>query len=239
VSLGESPEHTAEWAFLDANVIRGQLTTDLLLSLAEQDLLEPFWSEGVIDEMRRNRPEGVTEERIDRRIAAMNRYFPDAMVSGHEALIPQMPADAKDRHVLAAAVHGECDVLITDNIKDFHPPSAGPYAMRVERLSEFLSRKLHERPDTVTRALRGMVDRNRRDPRSMEALIGKMTSMPELRGFARVLGEHTAGVDNDVQKQAAVAFDGLSAPGGGASVATGDEQTSKSQSKDRDRGPER
>jgi hypothetical protein len=70
-----------ERAFLDANVIRGQLTNDILLSLAEQDLLNPRWSQTVLDEMRRNRPAGVSEQRIDRRIAAMNTYFPRAMTS--------------------------------------------------------------------------------------------------------------------------------------------------------------
>ena len=68
--------HDPEYALLDANVIRGQLTTDILLTLAEHELLEPFWSQGVIDEMRRNRPAGVTEQRIDRRIGTMNEYFP-------------------------------------------------------------------------------------------------------------------------------------------------------------------
>ena len=108
-----------ERAFLDANVIRGQLTNDILLSFAEQDLLNPRWSQTVLDEMRRNRPAGVIEQRIDRRIAAMNRYFPRAMTSGHDHLIPETQADAKDKHVLAAAVHSRCAVLVTDNVKDF------------------------------------------------------------------------------------------------------------------------
>jgi predicted nucleic acid-binding protein len=131
----------AEAAFLDANVIRGQLTTDVLLTLAERKIIEPYWSQTVLDEMRRNWPAGVAEERIDRRIAIMNRYFPDAMISGHEPPIPEMPADAKDQHVLAAAVHSRCAVLVTDNTKDFYPPSSGPYAMRVESMAQFLDRK--------------------------------------------------------------------------------------------------
>jgi PIN domain len=178
-----------ERAFLDANVIRGQLTNDILLSLAEQDLLNPRWSQTVLDEMRRNRPSGVTEQRIDRRIAAMNTYFPRAMTSGHDRLIPEMQADAKDKHVLAAAVHSRCAVLVTDNIKDFDPPSAGPYAMRIERLSQFLNRKLQEQPDRVASALQTMVDRNRLDPRTMPALIDKMATQPELRPFAQKLNE--------------------------------------------------
>ena len=122
-----------ETAFLDANVIRGQLTNDILLSLAEREVFNPRWSQTVLDEMRRNRPAGVSEKRIDHRIDAMNSFFPRAMTSGHEGLILGMNADLKDRHVLAAAVHSGSQVLVTDNVKDIDPPSTGPNAMRVEK----------------------------------------------------------------------------------------------------------
>lgn len=188
--MSESPwieDSRPERAFLDANVIRGQLTNDILLTLAEQDVFEPRWSQNVLDEMRRNRPEGVPEQRIDRRIAAMNTYFPRAMTNGYEHLTDGMQADPKDKHVLAAAVHSQSDVLVTDNVKDFHPPSTGPYAMRVERMSQFLSRKLEEHPDRVVSAMQTMVARNRRDPRTMPELLDKMTTQPELRAFAQKL----------------------------------------------------
>jgi hypothetical protein len=68
-------------AFLDANVLRGQLTTDTLLSLAHARLFEPHWSEQVLDEVRRNRPDGVPEHSIDSRFAQMNKIFPAAMTS--------------------------------------------------------------------------------------------------------------------------------------------------------------
>jgi hypothetical protein len=62
-----------ERAFLDANVMRGQLTNDLLLSSAAR---EPLSTWRVLDELRRNRPAGVSEAKIDSRIEAMDRYFP-------------------------------------------------------------------------------------------------------------------------------------------------------------------
>jgi hypothetical protein len=98
-----------------------------------------------------------------------------------------MPADPKDQHVLAAAVHSRCDVLVTDNTKDFNPPSTGPHAMRVERLSQFLNRKLIEQPDRVQAALHDLVGRNRRAPQTMSQLIDEMAEMPELRAFAQNL----------------------------------------------------
>jgi hypothetical protein len=96
-------------AFLDANILRGQLTTDTLLSLAHARLFEPRWSEPVLEEVRRNRPAGVLESSIDSRCAQMNKIFPAAMTSGYEPLMPQMRADEKDKHVLAAAVLSGAD----------------------------------------------------------------------------------------------------------------------------------
>jgi hypothetical protein len=235
-----------ETAFLDANVIRGQLTNDILLSLAEREMFEPRWSQTVLDEMRRNRPTGVSEERIDRRIAAMNGFFPRAMTRGHEGLMPEMQADEKDKHVLAAAVYSRSAVLVTDNVKDFDPPSTGPYAMRVERLSQFLVRKLQDRPDVVVPAMQSMVDRNQRDPRSMQALIDKMASMPELRGFAHELAKNLPSDPDveqpgtsDVQKQASAAFEGLTpADRAIATPQTSQQRQRPTDQTDRDRGPE-
>lgn len=177
-----------ERAFLDANVIRGQQTTDVLLSLAAERVYEPQWTQEVIDEMRRNRPPGLSEADIDRRIRTMNKAFPDAMVEAPpQGLQDQMQADPKDKHVLAGAVHSSSAVLVTDNLKDFHPPASGPNRMRVENLNQFLVRQLDQKPQRVQAGLQKMVDRYRRDPRTMSALIDTMAEGQELRGFAQKL----------------------------------------------------
>ena len=177
-----------ERAFLDANVIRGQQTTDILLSLAHRDVFEPRWTQHVIDEMRRNRPPELSDADIDRRIQTMNKAFPRAMTSEPpQELQDQMQADPKDKHVLAGAVHSNSDVLVTDNLKDFDPPSSGPNAMQVQSLNQFLSRKLEEDPERVQAALQEMLQRYKRDPRTMSALIDTMAESQELQGFAQKL----------------------------------------------------
>ncbi|MBP2352991.1 hypothetical protein JOF29_004074 [Kribbella aluminosa] len=89
--------------------------------------------------------------------------------------------------MLAGAVHSESDVLVTDNLKDFDPPTSGPNAMRVENLNQFLNRKLEEDPGRVQEGLNAMLDRNRREPKMMAALIDVMAEGQELRGFAQEL----------------------------------------------------
>jgi len=41
-----------------------------------------------------------------------------------------MMNDLKDRHVLAAAVYGRCDVIVTENTQDFPLESTDPYKIR-------------------------------------------------------------------------------------------------------------
>jgi predicted nucleic acid-binding protein len=202
-------------AFLDANVLRGQLTTDVMLSLADRKLFEPQWSAEVLDEVKRNRPAGVTAERADARFAQMGKAFPEALVTDYQHLMPEMQADEKDKHVLAAAVHGESDVLVTENTKDFAPPTTGPHAMKVERTSEFLNQLLEENPEQVVDAMQKMVDRNRRAPQTMPELIDKMATQQDLKGFAHKLNgmvppEKQGSHPNLQATQAAkVALDGL------------------------------
>lgn len=49
----------------------------------------------------------------------MCRSFPDATVAGYELLVDGMTNDPKDRHVLAAAVRANAEVVVTFNIRDF------------------------------------------------------------------------------------------------------------------------
>ena len=57
---------------------------------------------------------GLDEKRITHRLDQMNGAFPDAAVTGYEALITDMTNDPKDRHVLASAVRGGAEVLVTE-----------------------------------------------------------------------------------------------------------------------------
>ncbi len=174
-------------AFLDANVLRGSLQTDVLLTLAFRDEFQPRWNAEVMDEVRRNRPPGMSEGAIDKRLDQMNRAFPQAMVEGAEHLEPAMQADPKDKHVLASAVHSNSTVLVTENVKDFNPPTTGPHAMPVQRLSKFLTDLTRENPARMVEAMREMVGRNQRDPNTLPALIDRMAKLQDLKGFAKTL----------------------------------------------------
>ncbi len=115
-------------AFLDTCVLYPAYLCDTLLRLAEASAYRPLWSAQVLAELRRNLIDrGIPAERVDRRIAHMARSFPDALVEGYESLIDGMTNDSKDRHVLAAAVRANAEVLVTFNMSDFPEPALKPY----------------------------------------------------------------------------------------------------------------
>ena len=69
----------------------------------------------------------------------MAAYFPDARVTSYEEMISSMPNHPKDRHVLAAAVAGRADVLVTENLKDFPSAAVAHLGITVVGQDDFLS----------------------------------------------------------------------------------------------------
>lgn len=115
-------------AFLDTCVLFSATLNDTLLRIAELGAFQPLWSQGVLRELRTvlQREAHISPDAAGRRIANMQRAFADADVSGYESLIPAMTCDGKDRHVLAATIRGNAELLITFNVKDFPASSTDP-----------------------------------------------------------------------------------------------------------------
>ena len=109
-------------AILDANVLYPQLLRDTLLSLAVARLYHARWSATIHDEWTRNlakdRPELAA--RLPVVVALMNASVPDCLVTNYEKLANSIELpDPDDRHVLAAAIVGHADAIVTFNTKDF------------------------------------------------------------------------------------------------------------------------
>lgn len=145
-------------ALFDTNVLFGFHLNDVVLGLAERGVFRPLWSEAILEELSRNLAEhGVPEARISRRLTAMQRAFPDAMVEGFEDIIEQMTNHPKDRHVLAAAVRANCEVLVTFNLKDFPDDSVRSYDIEVVHPDKFLLDQLDLYPGPTVGVLRQLI----------------------------------------------------------------------------------
>jgi hypothetical protein len=91
------------------------------------------------------------------------------VISGYEPLIPQMPNHDKDRHVLAAAVHGEASIILTFNLRHFRSEHLRPRGIAALHPQSFLiellrqeqsivMKKLHQQAADRGRALHQLLD---------------------------------------------------------------------------------
>jgi predicted nucleic acid-binding protein len=169
---------SAGTALLDACVLVPIRLTTTLLWLAEAGLFEVLWSDAILDEVERNLPKvGISSEQAARRVGTMRRAFgAAAQVDDFERLIPDMTCDAKDRHVLAAAVRGGADTLVTFNRKDFPPESTDGHGIAVVHPDLFLARLLAQRPNDVLAALQRGTAALRKPPQTMREFLASLTS---------------------------------------------------------------
>ncbi|MCJ1702659.1 putative toxin-antitoxin system toxin component, PIN family [Rathayibacter sp. VKM Ac-2926] len=146
-------------AFFDNNVLYGALLNDVVLELADRGLYRPLWSKDVLFELAKNLVKnGEDPLLVEKRVGTMERYFADAMVSGYDDLVPTMANDEKDRHVLAAAVRGGAEVLVTFNTKDFPPASVEPFDLEIVHPDAFLLDQLDLYRAPTLRALVELVE---------------------------------------------------------------------------------
>jgi hypothetical protein len=119
-----------------------------------------------------------------RLVDQMTRHFPDAMVAGHEHLVPAMTCDPKDRHVLAAAVHARAHVLVTSNLADFPEASAEPYGIEVLHPDQFCLDLLDLAPELTIRAIEARAAQYKRPPRTLPEVMEHLKHPQRLPGFA-------------------------------------------------------
>ncbi len=107
---------------LDANVLYPTVMREILLGCARAGLFEPLWSARILEEWARAAARlGPEAEAVARgEVAAAQLAFPKAEVRVPEGLERRLwLPDADDVHVLAAAVAGSADAILTANAKDF------------------------------------------------------------------------------------------------------------------------
>ena len=95
----------------------------------------------------------LSEDQAAYRESEIRRHFPEAWIDGYEDLIPAMTNQAKDRHVLAAAVRAQAEIIVTYNRKDFPAASLAPYSISVQGPSTFLKNLYDLDQEAVLRTL--------------------------------------------------------------------------------------
>lgn len=139
-------------ALLDACVLYPTVLREILIGAAQAGLYEPLWSDRILEEWARATVKlGPGAEDVARgEIALLRVAFPKASVVPGGAVSARLwLPDANDIHVLAAAISGHADLIVTFNAQDF--PRQALAEEGLDRLDpdQFLL-ALHDRaPDLV------------------------------------------------------------------------------------------
>jgi predicted nucleic acid-binding protein len=154
-------------AMLDACVLFPMAVADSLMSLATSGLFAAKWTQRIehewIRSLERLRPD--LESKLDTRRDCMRDAVPDwevaesawaHMVEGYD-----LP-DPDDRHVLAAAVAGHADCIVTANLRDFPASHIAQYGIEVMDPDRFIVNQWDLDPIVVIAAFKRMRSRWRR-----------------------------------------------------------------------------
>jgi len=162
-------------AFLDASVLYPVSLRNLLMRLTLNGLFQARWSAHVHEEwirsVLRDRPH-LSADQLHLIREAMDERAEDALVTGYESLIESLTLpDSDDRHVLAAAIVGHADVIVTHNLRDFPVTALDPYSIEAQHPDEFVRHLLDLAPAFVVDAVRDQQAILTRPPVPMPELL--------------------------------------------------------------------
>jgi len=183
---------TAAVALLDANVLYSATLRDLLLQISFNGLFRARWSDQIEREWQRNlmqaRPE--LEPQIERTRLLMQLAIPDALVTHYQHLISELTLPyPDDRHVLAAAIAANADVIVTFNLKDFPASALQLHGMVAQHPDVFFSALIGEALEQILHATEECVGRLRRPPITAAQYIEALRRL-ELHHLAAFLIAH-------------------------------------------------
>jgi hypothetical protein len=138
---------------LDACVLAPAGVCDLYLRLAEEPrLYSPRWSQEILDEVHRTQIGDLNwpESLADYWRSEVTKAFPEALVTGYEAVVPQCTNHPKDRHVLAAAIKAPAYAIVTFNLRHFPKSALEPYAIVAHHPAQYLCTLYDMAPGVVT-----------------------------------------------------------------------------------------
>lgn len=160
---------------LDACVLYPAPLRDLLLSLAAAGVFRARWTYLIQDEWMRNlaanRPD-LNPEALRRTMATMNEAIEDCLIEKFEYLMDSLTLpDPDDRHVLAAAVVGHADAVVTFNLRDFPEKNVSAHGIEILHPDDFLIAQYDLDPIRVLTSVKANRERLRNPPKTAAELI--------------------------------------------------------------------
>ncbi len=182
-------------ALLDANVLFSAPLRDIHLQLAVARLIEVRWTDRIqeewIEALLRKDPMR-SRQRLARTRAMMEAALPRARID--PSVIDRMVAakglpglpDPGDRHVLAAAIAGECPVIVTSNLRHFPGSVLNPLGIHAASPDTFLMDRVEEDPEACAREIDKVRQRLLSPPFDRNRYLDRLGEVG-LAGLARLL----------------------------------------------------
>ena len=173
----------------DACVLFPAPLRDLLIRLAQTDIVQARWTDEILDECFRNiaarRPE-LDVASLSRTRALMNDAVRDCLVTGYQGMADGLALpDADDRHVVAAAIRSGSQAIVTFNLKDFPAATLEPLGIEAVHPDDFVADLLDLAPAVVVQVLDAQATALRNPPRRLEDLLATL----ENNGLAKSMAE--------------------------------------------------
>ena len=171
--------HNRYTVLLDANVLYSVAVSDALMEVAATGIYAAKWSKAIDDEWVRNLAKNKKRAAADfhTRRDSMHDACPDWEVpeEGWRLIEPCLSLpDVNDRHVLAAAIAGHADSIVTINIKDFPSSILEPLGITALHPDEFLLQQLQLEPLVVLPAFKSMRARLKNPALTSEKFVDAM-----------------------------------------------------------------
>jgi predicted nucleic acid-binding protein len=180
---------------IDACVLYPTVMREMVLGAAGANLFAPLWSARILEEWARAvvklGPGAEVQARAE--IAMVQAQFPGAEVPVAAELETRLwLPDAADIHVLAAAIAGAADLILTLNAKDFPRRILSEEGLERDDPDGFLLGLWHDFPDSIEAVAAAVLAEARRlsgEDWTLRALL-KKARLPRL-GKALTPGEKT------------------------------------------------
>lgn len=152
---------------------------DLLIRIAQlPHPVQAKWTDQILDEMiralQKNRPD-VSDEKASRLRDLMNASVRDCLVTGYEPLIPSLDLpDPDDRHVLAAAIKVNAQVIVTRNLRHFPKDKLAPWGVKAKSPDDFVRDVTGIDRQAVWACVQQIVDSRTRHPVTVDDVLGEL-----------------------------------------------------------------
>ncbi len=179
----------------DACVLYSAPLRDLLVQLATAGIFRAKWTELIHDEWTRNllvkRPD-LNADRLARIRVLMNQNVPDAVVTNFEDLISTLELpDPNDRHVLAAAIVAEAEMIVTFNLKDFPESILAGYGIAAQHPDVFVSNLVDRYPRQVLQSVETILTRLKHPPQTFDHYLETLSNQGLLTSVTLLRDLHT------------------------------------------------